>query len=502
MSTTRHRTARSDAIAGVRRRASAVRPRRSKRRGVALVMVLGALTVLTVMLTEFQDETSAELGSALAERDALRAEYAARSAVNLSRLLLAAEPTIRKSLAFMGPLMGAGTLPQLPVWQLADELLGAFNDEARQESFAQLTSVDLSQGKGLAMEGVSFDVQIVDEDSKLNLNVPARGTPGGQKQVGEQVMTLIGGPQYDSMFEERDEEGDYNTRETICGALVDWVDPDQDQYVCQGEDNAAQAGSQAGEDSYYARLKQPYERKNAAFDSLQEIHLVRGVTEEFWRTFIQPDPDNPAERNVTVWGSGKVNINTANAVVIHRLICAYAVHPEAEPFCTDPTQFALFYQIMQGKAMLTRGIPLFTSPKAFVQVMLGKGGGLAKMLLIDMFGLTPISQVHSENYLLEKISAESKVFSIYATGVAHSGKRETRVRIHAVVDFRQAPPPGQSRNVQELMEAAGLAPSAPAPTETETPSNPDDPMAELPEEALLSALQKDPGGNIIYYRLD
>ena len=70
---------------------------RRRRRGMALILVLAALTVLTVMLTEIQDESSAEFGSSLAARDAVVAEYAAKSAVNLSRLLIAAEPTIRVS---------------------------------------------------------------------------------------------------------------------------------------------------------------------------------------------------------------------------------------------------------------------------------------------------------------------------------------------------------------------------------------------------------------------
>ena len=72
--------------AGRRRRARKLR----RERGVALVLVLGALTILAVMLTDFQDETSAELGSALSTRDSIKAEYAARSALQLSRLLIAA----------------------------------------------------------------------------------------------------------------------------------------------------------------------------------------------------------------------------------------------------------------------------------------------------------------------------------------------------------------------------------------------------------------------------
>ena len=68
---------------------------RGKERGAALIMVLGSLTILAVMLAEYQDQMSTEFASALSDRDALKAEYAARSAINLSRLLIASEPTVR-----------------------------------------------------------------------------------------------------------------------------------------------------------------------------------------------------------------------------------------------------------------------------------------------------------------------------------------------------------------------------------------------------------------------
>ena len=111
-------TARSAKSLRARRRAK----RRAKERGIALVMVMGAIAILTVMLAEFQDETSAELAAASAERDSLQAEYMARSAVNLSRLLIATEPTMRKAIAPMFQLMKR-TPPQLPVWEFSDRLL-------------------------------------------------------------------------------------------------------------------------------------------------------------------------------------------------------------------------------------------------------------------------------------------------------------------------------------------------------------------------------------------
>ena len=154
--------------------------KRTQQRGVALLMVLSALTILAVMLTEFQQETSSELGSVLAERDAVQAEYAAKSAIALSRLLLAAEPTVRKPLSFL--LQNA----QIPVWQHADLILGAFNDPKSVKDFGALIGGAMEKTKGLGIPGASFEVTIVDEDSKINLNAAARGA-GYKSQVAQQI---------------------------------------------------------------------------------------------------------------------------------------------------------------------------------------------------------------------------------------------------------------------------------------------------------------------------
>jgi general secretion pathway protein K len=59
-----------------------MKKRRKNERGVALILVLGSIAIMTVMLTEFQDEATSELSAALADRDALKAEYLAKSGVN------------------------------------------------------------------------------------------------------------------------------------------------------------------------------------------------------------------------------------------------------------------------------------------------------------------------------------------------------------------------------------------------------------------------------------
>jgi general secretion pathway protein K len=148
--------------------------RRRHERGVALIMVLGAIAIMIVMLAELQDDAGAEFASATAVRDGVQAEYFARSAVNLSRLLIAAEPTMRQAIAPLFMLMRR-TPPQLPVWQYADRVLAAFNDRESSQDFFALSGggIDTSLGKNLGLKGGRFEVVVVDEDSKINANMGA-----------------------------------------------------------------------------------------------------------------------------------------------------------------------------------------------------------------------------------------------------------------------------------------------------------------------------------------
>lgn len=501
--TRRTKAARLHAGAGKRRRGGPPVSRRIRRRrqrqkrGIALILVLGALTLLTVMLTEFQDATSAELGNALSERDQLKAEYAAKSAVNLSRLLIASEPTIRKAIAPLFLLMHQAP-PQIPVWDYADRVLGAFNDEDGNQAFQQLAGVDLADGKNLGLKGAGFDVQIVDEDSKIDLNTAARGDAFSEVRQASEVIGLMAGPQYNPMFENRDPDGAYSDRQTICSALIDWVDPDQNAYNCDQNSGGTAMQSAGAEDSFYQMLKNPYQRKNAAFDSLEELHMVRGISDQFWDTFIDPDPNDPDKRTVTIWSQGKVNVNTANAQTLLAVICAYG--PQS-PVCTDPNQAATFLMVLNGVKSFIHGIPVFGSPNAFVNAISNAQGPLG--VAMKVANIKPF-QLNSKSELKKAVTTESKIFSVYATGYVKAGKRETRTRIHAVVDFRGAPPPGLAPILQATGGAANLAGNAGATTPTngnqQNPASP--PIPGAGQNAITSVLKPSPGGNIIYYRIN
>jgi general secretion pathway protein K len=462
--------------------------KRIRERGIALIMVMGAIAILTVMLAEFQDETSAELAAATAQRDAVQAEYMARSAVNLSRLLIASEPTMRKAIAPLFMMMKK-TPPQLPVWEFSDRFLGAFNDADGGGDFAGTIGVDLNQGKNLGMPGGRWELTIVDEDAKINVNLGASNEIA-HIRLAKEIIGLIAPMQYSTIFEQRDGSGNFVDRFQTCQAIIDWSDVDESAFNCDLNQLTAATTSTGVEDNYYQLLKKPYRRKNAPYDSLQELHMIKGVSEDFWSTFIDPDPSNPKKRVITVWGSGAVNVNTANAQTLLGVVCAGA--PQAD-ICINPDQAASFLAGVTMARGMTMGAPLFGSARDFVQMMTGQGQ-LGPMLAA--IGMKPV-KFQSQSEFQKSISTESKMFSIYAVGVKKGYRRETRVKVHAVVDFRNAPAIGQQGG---LLAGAGLPGTGTTPTPGTTGTATATPTGD--PNAIAAANAPSTGGQFVYFRVE
>ena len=443
-------------------------------------MVLGAIAIMIVMLAEFQDEAGAEFAAATAARDSVQAEYFARSAINLARLLIAAEPTMRAGIAPLFMLMKK-TPPQLPVWDYSDRILGAFNDTDGSQDFAGLSGLNMSQAKNLGLKGGHFEINIVDEDAKINVNMGAANEIA-HIRLAKELMSTMSPIQYDQLFQQRDATGNYHDRLTICSALIDWADPDVQLYSC---DTTSASSSNAVEDAWYDLLQpKPYRRKNAPYDSLEELHMVRGISDDFWATFVDPDPTNPKKRVMTVWGQGTVNVNSANGLTLYAITCAGA--PTAE-LCTDPLQMQTFLMGVTMAQGITMGAPLFGSAKDFVQTMEGKG-----MLgpLLTVMGMKPV-KFQSESDFTKSISVESKVFSIYAIGVVKGYKRQTRVKIHTVVDFRSSP---SLLNTGSGTGAPKTAPTAPAG------GGGGQQIGSL--SSMQAALEPNVGGQILYFNIE
>lgn len=166
-----------------------------------------------------------------------------------------------------------------------------------------------------AYQGVPFGqgrywVTVTDEDGKMPLNGPIA-------------------PQYDAMLRRlfsnagvRDEK----LLSTIVDSIQDWRDSDKLHRLSGAEDD------------FYRSLPVPYRAKNANFDSIDELLLVKGMTPEIlygnvadrerraelegqlpWERQFRPGEYLGVARYLSVLGTGFVNVNTAGADVLMAL---------------------------------------------------------------------------------------------------------------------------------------------------------------------------------------
>lgn len=106
----------------------------------------------------------------------------------------------------------------------------------------------------------------------------------------------------------------------IVAAIIDWADEDDDVTVLpsvQGENEGAEAND-------YDRLDPPRRCKNAPFDSIEELLLVKGVDAEVFNGRpAEPERGRPAvpglREFLTVYGDGRVDINYAPVEVLQSL---------------------------------------------------------------------------------------------------------------------------------------------------------------------------------------
>jgi general secretion pathway protein K len=428
----------------------ATRPRRKgSEEGVALILAITTVAILSVMLADMHETTGTAFAVSTSQRDALQAEYMAKSATNLTRLLISKEPQVRR---FVDPLYRGATgraAPQLPVWNFVNELLAPFcTPEDQRDTLMQL-GIDFGDTVGFEDLPGECHVLAVSENGKVNVNDPLfLDGERARNNVATQLFSLTGGylPEspYDALFTTADETGTLTTRIDLITAVIDWWDRDiQRTDFDPGAGATRTGGTGTEDDSLYQLHDNPYRNKNAPFDSIQELRLVRGFNDDFWATFVEPIPNDPVSRIMTIYASGLININEASAQVLLGRICSYA--PEVS-LCTDPLEGLKFTQILTTVRQLIP-IPLFSRPTDLIDFAEGKGtkkdlyGMITGFLGEDSeLVFTPVEVPDEQREpMARSVTPSAQIFTIQATAlVGHS-----QVRIESVVNFhaRWVPPP-------------------------------------------------------------
>jgi hypothetical protein len=255
-------------------RAVAVR----RERGIALLMVLSLLALVTTVVTDFQFSSRVDIQLAYNARDELQAEYNALSALRFRALLLkqsrALQPLVQGligSLAGPGGAAGGGaSTPISALMELIPVECGLMSQITRKVERggglknSEATHEDFFPGECMATSQ--------SEHSKLSVNLLSSNINGRNQSVASFLLGMLSDPRLRKHFETDDRNGQHAESPTVLiGALADWVDPDH-----------AEQGNLGDEDRYYQSAKPPYRAKNAPFDSVAEMQLVYGMNDDLY----------------------------------------------------------------------------------------------------------------------------------------------------------------------------------------------------------------------------
>lgn len=223
-------------------------------RGVALILALLVLALLVALILEFDVDARREYREAAAFRDQFKAMTLTKAGVEAARAVL---------------------------------LQDAKTDKLAGQSFDALTDLWATPITNYQIGDGLLTAQIEDERGKLNLNELAN-----LQDPNSRTKKII---RFKRFFELLQINPD------LVDAIVDWVDADEVPEAT------------GAESTYYQSLRPSYRAADAPLQTLSELYLIKGMTDDIVQKL---------RRYVTVYptqADGKVNLNTADPLVIQSL---------------------------------------------------------------------------------------------------------------------------------------------------------------------------------------
>jgi general secretion pathway protein K len=269
-------------------------------RGVALVITLFVIALVTVLVLEYHFDASVEIELAANYADNMQAHHLALSGVSFARALLLRDDDADDGMQDMWysmSLVPACFPPQQLLSMAAEGGAGGaiFLDRPDDEPIQERAH----DGRGCV------SLRIVDEQSRLPINAL-------MPQNKDADANPIWRPIFEAFFV------NFEIDEDVLAALIDWIDTDDEPGDIGG-----------AERTHYAGLEHAYEPPNKQMRSLAELRQIRGFDYETLAKLFPgrlpealADIDLGSNRYLTVYGDGqkaKVNLNTADEEVLRVL---------------------------------------------------------------------------------------------------------------------------------------------------------------------------------------
>ncbi|MDZ4662313.1 MAG: type II secretion system protein GspK [Pseudomonadota bacterium] len=262
--------------------------KKNSQSGVALLMAIFAMTLLTTIAVEVQYGTNIESLSASQGLNRLRAYYAAKAGVEMSlfRILI-----YKKALAQFGKDLGPNASMLDKIWQmplpwplpLPKDALRTTQDEVN-----KVLKESIFDGK--------YMTTIENESAKLDINDLGSQSKNLREATQIKILNIFNAKLKGEDKWAEDYQG-YDF-EKLVNNMIDWVDEDT-VSLNSGDENSLYTESDATDLP-----------PNQPFKTLQELHMVAGMEDDFFDVLAP---------NITVYGSKAINVNQAPKDVLMSL---------------------------------------------------------------------------------------------------------------------------------------------------------------------------------------
>ncbi|MGZ3721423.1 MAG: general secretion pathway protein GspK [Bdellovibrionales bacterium] len=260
-------------------------------KGVALLIALFAMTLMTFIAVEVSYDTSVDYVVASQQVNRIRAYYAAKSGIELSLLRIM---LYKQAMGALGDTLGTQKSMLDPIWNFPfmwpPTAMGGKINEVDKDMLKESIDDSLMQGQ--------YATTITPESGKIDINDLGSPLKGLKKAMIAQVLNIF----TSEVRHNEDFARKYgNVRfEELVNNIADYIDEDTE-------------GLNGGDESSYYRdieekdIQMP---PNRPLRTLDELHQVAGMTDEFY---------NLLAPRVTIFGTKGININYSNKELLMAL---------------------------------------------------------------------------------------------------------------------------------------------------------------------------------------
>lgn len=266
--------------------------RRSNERGVAIMIAIFAIMLMTFIAVEISYETSVEYVVTNSDYHKVRAYYAAKSGVELGLLRI---QLFKNVMSQFGDNLKSQTELVNKIWNFPFQWPPLVPKDL---SMANVDSINESIADSLM--NAAYDVRIESEGSKIDIN-DLDSKSKILKDSTRKLLTQLIQNKVDNDRDWADAHRDLEI-EDLLNDITDWIDED---------DKGLNGGDEAGNYSD-GNLKSDFIPPNRPFKTFQELHMVNGMTDDIFNLLLP---------HITVYGSKGISVNLARKEVL------MSIHP-------------------------------------------------------------------------------------------------------------------------------------------------------------------------------